>query len=95
MLNAKLKPVLTEKSLRLAKRGCYTFIVNCEVDKEGVKKLVEKTFDVHVTSVRTMNYKKVTRKNYRGKIQTQKAYKKALVSLAEKEKIDLFEEKAK
>lgn len=91
----KLTPVLTEKSLSDAKTGNYTFLVDTHLRKDDIKKLVEGAFDVHVTRVRTSSVKGGTRKNMRGQVQRQKAAKKAWVSLAEKEKITMFEEKTK
>ena len=91
----KLTPLLTEKSLSDAKSGSYTFLVDTHLRKDEIKKLVEAAFDVHVTSVRTSSVKGGTKKNMRGQVQRQKAAKKAWVSLAEKEKIAMFEEKTK
>ncbi len=91
----KLTAVLTEKSLSDAKGGCYTFLVNRVLDKNEIKKLIESAFDVHVSDIRTANIKGATKKNVHGQAQTKKAFKKAWVSLAEKEKIDIFEEKTK
>jgi ribosomal protein L23 len=91
----KLTALLTEKSLSDAKTGVYTFLVDAHTRKEEIKKLIEAAFDVHVTSVRTSSVKGGTKKNMKGQIQTKKAAKKAWVSLAEKEKINLFEEKTK
>jgi large subunit ribosomal protein L23 len=91
----KLSPVLTEKSLADAKIGHYTFLVNRNLRKADIKKAIEEAFAVHVTGVRTANMKGGTKKNMRGKLQTKKAFKKAWVILAEKEKIDIFEEKTK
>lgn len=90
-----ITPVLTEKSLREAKKGFYTFWVDNKLNKGQLKKLIGEAFGVHVTEIRTLNYKKEERKNYRGKIQTKGAIKKAIVALKEKEKIALFEEKGK
>ena len=95
MYSLKLTPVLTEKSLNQAKNGIYTFIVDFHLDKAEIKSLIEKTFDVHVSSIKTMNYKKGERKNSKGRKETIKAYKKTMVSLKDKEKIEIFETKKK
>lgn len=95
MYSLKLTPVLTEKSLNQAKNGIYTFIVDFHLDKTEIKLLIEKTFDVHVASIKTMNYKKGERKNSKGIKETIKAYKKTMVSLKDKEKIEIFETKKK
>ena len=91
----KLTAVLTEKSLNDAKSGRYTFLVERGLTKMEIKKLVEDSFGVNVVSVRTANIKAGSKKNLRGQTQRSKAGKKAWVSLKEKEKIDLFEEKTK
>jgi large subunit ribosomal protein L23 len=91
----KLIPVVTEKSLKDAKAGRYTFTVLPGMDKFEIKRAVENMFKVHVTSVSTINHRGGTRRNFRGRIQSKKASKKAIVALAKDEKIDLFEEKKK
>jgi large subunit ribosomal protein L23 len=91
----KIIPVLTEKSLQLAKDGVYTFFVDNGSTKNDIKKAVESIFGVHVTKIKTINYKGGKRKNYRGLIRRSKAIRKAMVTLKEKEKIDLFEQKRK
>jgi len=91
----KLAPVVTEKSLKDAKAGRYTFTVLPGFNKDEIRKSVEALFKVHVTSVATINYKGGARRNFRGKTQSFSALKKAIVTLAKGEKIDLFEEKKK
>lgn len=90
----KLTPVLTEKSLRQAKEGHYTFWVTPSLTKQGVKALVERVFEVKVGRVRTMNFKGGVKKNLRGRTQVIKGAKKAIVTLKEG-KIEIFEEKGK
>ena len=51
----KLEPIITEKTLNAAKNGEYTFRVSVGLNKYQIRALIEKVFDVHVTSVRTMN----------------------------------------
>lgn len=89
----KITPVLTEKSLAEAKRGHYTFWVLPSAKKADIKAEIQKIFDVHVASVRTMNYRSGTKRNARGGMQEIKGKKKTVVALSGDEKIDLFEEK--
>lgn len=89
-----IEPIITEKTLELAKRNVYTFKVKFSMNKHQIKKVIEDAFGVNVTRVRTINMKKVSKKDYRGKTKTSKAYKKAMVNLKEKEKIDLFDTKS-
>jgi len=94
-MNAKLIPVLTEKSLRNAKEGIYTFRVDSSLTKHVIRKLIEETFGVNVTKVRTIKEQGRIKKNYRGQRREIMPSKKAMVSLKGKEKIDLFEEATK
>ncbi|KKS81009.1 MAG: 50S ribosomal protein L23 [Candidatus Woesebacteria bacterium GW2011_GWC1_43_10b] len=89
----KLIPVLTEKSLAEAKKGNYTFWVLPGMNKNQIKKAISQVFGVNVVSVRTMNYQGIKRRNFKGQIQTTHPRKKTIVTLKDKEKIDLFEEK--
>ena len=91
----KLTPVLTEKSLTQAKKGFYTFWVERTMNKKTIKKEIEDLFNVHVTKIRTMNFKKEIKRNFKGIRQVKPAAKKTIVALKDKEKIDLFEGKAK
>jgi large subunit ribosomal protein L23 len=89
----QIKPILTEKSMIEAKRGVYTFAVGKQFIKTQIKQMIGKLFDVHVKSVKVINYKGGTKKNFRGIKVTVKPYKKVMLTLKNKEKIDLFEEK--
>ena len=91
----KVIPVLTEKSLENAKDGIYTFWVGVRSNKHQVKGAIEKVFNVHVTRVRSVNYKGLVKRNLRGVMQKVKPKKKVFVTLKKDEKIDLFEEKKK
>lgn len=91
----KLEPIITEKSMQLAANGKYTFRVQSGLDKFKVKDLIEKAFGVHVTTVRTMNLKGEVKRGFSRRAKTVPGYKKAIVALKEKEKIDLFEVKSK
>jgi large subunit ribosomal protein L23 len=91
----KLIPVLTEKSLNLAREGKYTFWVDWKSNKDEIKNLVDKVFGVHTQKVRTINYKGGVRKNFKGTKIRIPNRKKAMVTLGKDEKIDLFEKKEK
>lgn len=86
------RPVLTEKSLTLqAEYNKYTFDVEITANKNEIKTAVEKMFDVKVTNVNVIRVKPKTKRvgKYTGKTNRRK---KAIVSLAEGDKIDLFGE---
>jgi large subunit ribosomal protein L23 len=89
----KLKPILTEKSLSLAKKGKYTFWVNTHLNKHQIRKLVSEVFEVTVKKVRTINVAGEKSRTLKGKKKVIRPKKKAIVTLAEKQKIDLFEAK--
>lgn len=89
----KLIPILTEKSLQEAKNRNYTFLVEKNMDKGQIKKAVEDLFSVHVVRVRTVKKGGENKKNTRGYKRKVLPVKKAIVSLKEKEEIDLFETK--
>lgn len=89
----KIIPVLTEKSLDQAKEGNYTFWVDRRLNKNQIRKLIEEAFGVHVIRVRTINVRGETKRTFQGRKTVIKPRKKAMVTLKEKEKIDLFETK--
>ncbi len=84
------KPVITEKSTSLLEENKYTFIVDPRSNKTEIKYAVENVFKVKVLKVNTMNvkgkYKRV--RNIRGKTPDTK---KAIVTLKEGDKIEIFE----
>lgn len=90
-----IKPVFTEKSIKEAKQGRYTFLVNLNADKMGLKSEIAKAFGVHVTSIRTMKKGGESGKNARGKKFTRLSVKKAVVTIKDGEKIDAYEETKK
>jgi len=87
-----VKPILTEKSLELAKGGWYSFWVPKSFTKFTVKRTISEIFDVTVTGVKTSVFKSYTRKNLQGRKKTTPARKKALVKLGKDQKIGLFGE---
>jgi large subunit ribosomal protein L23 len=85
-----LAPVVSEKSYDLIEfRNTYTFEVDRRATKPQIKEAVERIFDVKVLRVNTMNRKgKVKRTGY--KLGKRKDIKRAVVTLAEGDSIDLF-----
>jgi large subunit ribosomal protein L23 len=90
-----LKPVFTEKSLKMAKTGKYSFWVGMDMNKTGIKSEITNAFGVHVTSVKTMVGGSEARRNTKGQKFSTKGTKKAIVTLKEGEKLDVFEENKK
>lgn len=90
----KIIPVLTEKSLIDAKDGKYTFWVDSSWNKPKIATQIANLYDIEVESVRTINYKKIRKRNYLGRYKEIPSRKKAIISLKGKGKIDIFETKS-
>lgn len=84
-------PIITDKATRLLENNQYSFIVNPSSDKLTIKATIEYLFNVKVTKVRTCH---LPRKKKRiGKYLGWKSqYKKAIVTLADGDTINLFAE---
>ena len=82
------RPVITEKAMKVSEQGQVTFAVPVDATKPEIKKAVEGVFGVKVKSVNTLivNGK---RKMFRGKQGVRSDMKKAIVVLADGEKIDV------
>ncbi len=89
-----LKPVITEKMTAKGESlNQFGFIVDKRANKIQIKAEVEDLYNVQVISVNTMNYsgKLKVRNTKSGMISGRtKAYKKAVVTLADGETIDFF-----
>ena len=84
-----LRPVISEKSYRLADDGKYTFLVAPSANKTQIRQAVEQIFHVKVTGVNTINRpgkRRRTRYGWGRRPDT----KRAIVTLAEGERIDVF-----
>jgi large subunit ribosomal protein L23 len=84
-----LKPVVSEKSYGLLDQNKYTFIVRSDANKVHIRQAVEQIFEVKVTSVNTLNRqgkRKRTRFGYGKRADS----KRAIVTLAEGDRIDIF-----
>jgi large subunit ribosomal protein L23 len=89
-----IKPIVTEKSNKFTEsRRIYTFRVNRKANKLEVKKAVESFYGVSVVDVNTMVVPGKSRSRFTkaGFIKGMKpAYKKAYVTVAEGDTIDLY-----
>lgn len=83
-------PIITEQSTKLIEsQNKYTFKVDRKANKVEIKNAVEKIFNVKVLSVNTLNV--LPKFKRMGKHEGYKsAYKKAIVKLAEGQKIEAF-----
>lgn len=89
-----VRPVVTEKvNIQMERSGRYTFVVDKRSNKLEIKKAVEDFYGVKVEEVNTavVPGKRKARFTKGGFIEGMKpSYKKAIVTLAEGESIDLF-----
>ena len=84
-----IAPVVSEKSYGLLDANKYTFVVRRDANKTEIKIAVEKIFNVKVTSVNTLNRQGKTRRTRFG-MGKRKDTKRAIVSLAPGERIEIF-----
>jgi large subunit ribosomal protein L23 len=81
-------PHITEKSTLLSEHNAVVFKVAGSASKPQIKAAVEALFNVSVTGVNTMNVKGKT-KRWKGRPYTRSDVKKAVVTLAEGQSIDI------
>jgi large subunit ribosomal protein L23 len=90
--NVILRPVVSEKSYGLLDSGVYTFVVDPHANKVEIRQAVESIFKVRVEKVNTLNRHGKRKRNRRmmgfGK---RPDTKRAIVTLAPGERIELFE----
>jgi len=84
-----IAPVVSEKSYGLLDENKYTFLVRPDANKVQIRQAVEQVFGVKVTSVNTIN-RKGKRKRTRFGYGKRKDTKRAIVALAEGDRIDIF-----
>ena len=85
------KPLITEKATNALDLNQYTFEVDHRAAKPDIKAAVESMFNVKVIGINTMNPPRRTRRvgKFAGK---RSQIKKAIVRLADGDKIQLFPE---
>lgn len=84
-----IKPIVSEKSYSLMDQGKYTFEVDPRANKTEIKIAVEQVFGVKVASVNTINRKGKTRRTRFG-LGKRKDVKRAIITVAGDEAIDIF-----
>ena len=84
-----LAPVVSEKSYSLLDQNTYTFLVKPTANKTEIKIAIEQIFGVKVTSVNTMNRKGKVRRTRTG-VGKRPDTKRAIVTVAEGDRIDIF-----
>ncbi|MFI4951456.1 MAG: 50S ribosomal protein L23 [Caulobacterales bacterium] len=86
--DAILAPVITEKATLLSEQNKVVFQVAADATKDEIAAAVEALFKVNVTKVNTLNVKGKT-KRFRGIMGRRSDVKKAVVTLAEGQSIDI------
>jgi large subunit ribosomal protein L23 len=81
-------PVITEKSQRISEANQVVFRVRGDASKPEIKQAVEGLFNVKVKAVNTLNVKGKV-KRFRGTVGRRSDWKKAIVTLAEGQTIDV------
>ena len=84
-----LAPVISEKSYGLLDENKYTFVVRPDANKTQIKIAVETVFKVNVTGVNTLNRSGKKRRTRYGTGRRPDT-KRAIVSVADGQRIDIF-----
>ncbi|MBX0326892.1 50S ribosomal protein L23 [Oscillochloris sp. ZM17-4] len=85
-----VRPLITEKNTILMESNQYSFEVLREASKPEIKRAIETIFSVTVTRVNTLNVRGKMRRRGRESGYT-KDWKKAIVTLAAGDRIEIFE----
>jgi len=81
-------PLVTEKGVGLSQQGKYLFLVGPKANKSEIRKGVEAIYKVKVTGVNIVNVKPKSRRLGRT-VGKKPGYKKAIVTLAPGQKLDV------
>ena len=85
-----IRPLVTEKGTHLSEKyNSYTFVVHPEASKEVIRNAVQELWGVRVVKVRTQNRQGKSRR-HRMHVGYTKAWKKAIVSLHDDDRISFF-----
>ena len=88
MYDTLLRPVITEKSMTSSESGKVVFTVPLSATKEEIKAAIEAIFNVKVKKVNTVKQAGKV-KRFRGYEGVRSDYKKAVITLAEGQNIDV------
>lgn len=84
-----IRPIITEHSYDMMDENVYTFEVAKDANKVEIGQAIEEIFDVKVIKVNTLNVKSKP-KRVRYQIGQTRTWKKAMVTLAEGDSIEIF-----
>lgn len=86
------RPVITEKSTKLAEEFQFVFEVDSRANKHLIREAVEAIWpQVDVVDVRVMNMPAKRAKRWRKVITRKKGWKKAIVTLLPGQRLEMFE----
>lgn len=85
-----LRPIITEKTTVLTGADKYVFEVDLRANKNQIKEAVQVAFNVRVMEVNTMVMKGKP-KRFGRRVTNRPDWKKAIVTLVQGDKIELFE----
>ena len=88
MYNVIRSPIITEKSTNISEYNQVSFRVPLSATKPEIRAAVEGLFDVKVTSVNTLRQRGKV-KRFQGQLGKRSDTKKAIVTLAEGDSIDI------
>ena len=91
MHDVLLRPVVSEKSVIETERNNYTFAVARSANKFEIKAAVEAEFKVTVLDVRIVNVRPKQKRRGRKTLGMVPGWRKAIVTIAAGQKIELFE----
>jgi large subunit ribosomal protein L23 len=86
-----IRPVISEKSVAATERNNYTFAVARNANKFQIKAAVEAEFKVDVLGVRVLSVQPKQKRRGRKTLGTVPGWRKAIVTIAPGQKIELFE----
>ena len=89
LMKVIVAPVISEKSYIQLNLNWYTFLVHPDANKTQIKIAIQQIFNVRVESVNTQN-RQGKRKRTKSGFGKRKDTKRAIVTLAEGDRIDIF-----
>lgn len=90
MQKARIEPIISEKSTRLAGAGWYSFHVPVHLGKKEAADIIANNFKVKVLKIRSSAKRAKKRRSGKSTGET-KPFKKIMVKLKKGQKIDIFE----
>jgi large subunit ribosomal protein L23 len=88
-----IRPIVSEKSYAGLEGGAYTFLVAKTANKTEIKEAVQQIWNVRVLSVNTINRKGKRKRSRLGLYGQRPDQKRAVVTLAAGDSIEIFEAK--